>query len=343
MLGISHRSVGIASFILALAAATSAAWSNASGTYVDRDANAVAMLQLVQTSDGHVTGQLTVVEIDASGKLVDGNASVTGVIDGQVITLQIRPIFLLATATNYSGRVDSTHIELNGPVDAGTLSRLVLKRGEIFDFQAGSEELKSRSREIIQARAAHERMAKAETALHKFIEHIDKLISQMESFRKSVAANINLYSESQARYRTITAKMQAYLDRERNLAGDPKVAVARSQIAVSISQGEVAMDQAHVKFQAFNMPLLQDNRLIRTQLEESERECRGARNPTPSESVSTEQTPVNATCLRLIEAAKLYKESVKQIGTAHDQTEAAYSTEHQRQSAILSDANRLSP
>src|SRR5260221_10500281 len=86
--------------LMILIGSTSSSWSSASGTYVGKYDNAAIMLQLVETPDHHVTGQLTSFFVDANGTITDGNSSVTGAIDGQAIAFQVRELSLLSTPTN---------------------------------------------------------------------------------------------------------------------------------------------------------------------------------------------------------------------------------------------------
>jgi hypothetical protein len=300
------------------------------------------MLQLVQTPDGHVTGQFTVVTADANGRITDGNASVTGAIDGQNITLELRPISFLPVATHYSGTVDSARIQLSGAVEGGQLNRMALQRGQVSAFEAWSAQLRNHAHAHAQAHAAADRQAKIEAARRDLVARIDGLIRKMDSFGNTVARNINRYPATETRYRSITAKMNAYLDRERALARDPRAAVARSQIEVQISQGDVAMSQSQVEFENFNIPLKQSNDAIRSELAQTEPECEPAREPTRKEPVSQSEMRVVSVCLRLLDATKAYRPSVDQIRKAYEQAQAVYSEEHRKQGGILAEANRIS-
>jgi len=53
-----------------------------SGTYVGKGTNGAYLVQIVQTSDGHLTGRYAQVLLQAGGRLQEVNASISGASDG---------------------------------------------------------------------------------------------------------------------------------------------------------------------------------------------------------------------------------------------------------------------
>src|SRR5690242_14883386 len=63
------------------------AWADMSGTYVGRGPELVAMLQIVETSGGNLTGRYEVASLRESGKLEHTGANITGVRSGKFFVL----------------------------------------------------------------------------------------------------------------------------------------------------------------------------------------------------------------------------------------------------------------
>jgi len=69
-----------------------------SGQYLSKFTDGIGFLQLVETPDRHVTGQLETVTVDSNGKLDTKSVQVAGAVDGQNITLTLGESSLLSRA-----------------------------------------------------------------------------------------------------------------------------------------------------------------------------------------------------------------------------------------------------
>jgi hypothetical protein len=63
----------------------------------------------VQTPAGNISGQLTSITIDAGGNIIDGNATVVGVVDGSNISIELRPV---SGTIEKAGRRPAGHVSL---------------------------------------------------------------------------------------------------------------------------------------------------------------------------------------------------------------------------------------
>ena len=115
-------------------------WTNASGTYVGKAANAAFLLQMVETN-GRVTGRFEEIMVRPDGSLDETNAAIVGAIDRQTITLTAKPSGLLTDSTTASGTFDGNVVHLT---DASGFVLNLLK-SDAADFHSEVALLKGQS------------------------------------------------------------------------------------------------------------------------------------------------------------------------------------------------------
>lgn len=121
-----------------------------SGTYVDHDANSVILLQLTQTQDARLTGSWQIDTLDKSGAVKKTLWNVEGVVDGDKLTLSVKPN-LLTPQLNLGGTWNSDAIELNLPGGGASDGLTVhhLAKGSISDFDTSLKALNERGQTIV--------------------------------------------------------------------------------------------------------------------------------------------------------------------------------------------------
>jgi hypothetical protein len=124
-----------------------------SGTYVEggvwRGADNVSLIQLVETKDGHLTGRFQYFALQPDGKLIELNASVTGVRDGEMIVVEIKTTQLLSGSITASGTWHDPEIKLTGGANGFNIKLILTKSAEEI-FNAQVAELTRQAREINQ-------------------------------------------------------------------------------------------------------------------------------------------------------------------------------------------------
>ena len=125
---------------LALSIGVSAHSESISGTYVGKGNGSAFLIQLVQTSDGHLTGRYSQISLQPNGKLAETNAAITGASDGHTIALQIKPTEILAGTMSLSGTIDGSLLHATGGGYGNTLT-LNLSKSSEDEFQAAISEL----------------------------------------------------------------------------------------------------------------------------------------------------------------------------------------------------------
>jgi len=94
--------------------------ADVSGTYLASDPDMAMMLQLAESSDDRISGQLSFITIDSDGHVESKTAAITGAADGSAIKLTVQPVPLLPIGTALSGSRNSRgQLTLNGPAKDG--------------------------------------------------------------------------------------------------------------------------------------------------------------------------------------------------------------------------------
>jgi hypothetical protein len=330
--GWSRRLLIVCSFL----ALTNPAFADgASGTYVGKGTNSAFFLQIVETSDGRLTGRYEQILLEPNGKLDDTNAAITGAVDGQTIVVTIKPPGLLADSLTASGTLEGRMLHLTG---SNGLTLNLVKSDEA-DFRAQLAVLTEQARQMDAARAQQEAAQRRAKAEADYITHIHSLTEQMDAFTARADMHLKNFPPTEQRYRTITERMRAALARERTIYGDGQAAVARSQISISISQAEIAANQIHIEvggaYQNFDFtsgPLLRDSI-------DTAQGCHRAHADTAADPVPPGMAASNSACLSLLYSAKKFWDRTKALREAFARIESVWQAEHLEQENILQASN----
>jgi hypothetical protein len=114
-----------------------------SGTYVGKGVNSAFLVQIVQTTDGHLTGRYAQVLLQASGKLEEMNALIAGASDGHTVALTINPTELLSGSLSLSGTLEGSLLHLTGG-GYGNILTLNLTKIDEAEFRTQVETRPSR-------------------------------------------------------------------------------------------------------------------------------------------------------------------------------------------------------
>ncbi|AZD98618.1 hypothetical protein [Pseudomonas chlororaphis] len=111
-----------------------------SGSYVAKDSSSAELLQLTQAQDGKIVGTLQHIALKSSGGIETTKANVSGVADGESLTLSVSWVGL-PISRNLSGTVTASALELNLAGSAGTVVSAHFARGSVADFNSEAERL----------------------------------------------------------------------------------------------------------------------------------------------------------------------------------------------------------
>ena len=193
--------------------------SRISGTYVARDTNEVAMLELTQTKDEQITGSLNWIELSSDGSIHPQQESITGgTLDGDQLTLK----FGSALGATLTGTLKWNTIRLHSIGQNGDFQAAELHRGSPEAFKRYAEELKRRGQSIVMTSQAS-----------KQIPQIRQRIQAAEAWISEAELHAGRIPGAKDHYRSIEKKhASARQVRACNVGG-----VARGQLVVQLNQG----------------------------------------------------------------------------------------------------------
>ena len=305
-----------------------------SGKYLAKFSDGVLRMDLVKTPDNHVSGQLTIINLDSEGKVTQHNVNLNGAIDGNNVVLSSTTLGV--QVLSFSGTLAGNRLSLTSSDEPGVKT---LVRSELKDYQKEVDRLNAQSRQILAAKAAAIARVTAARAQRDLISQIDRIISQMQQFEAEADVHLNRFPGAEQRLHEITSKMSDYVNRERQLAGNPNAAVARGQLGIEINQASIATDQYQNSIGSLKSSLqthVQTITVVATNLEAA---CRSG---VPPGDLTSEQMEVRkAGCDRLFSADGPYREKLDAItrGLAH--VEQVYGEERRAQEGLVQTAQRF--
>jgi hypothetical protein len=308
---------------------------NISGSYLASDSGAVCWLQMVRTPDNHLTGQLATSFLKPDGHIEQTNATVNGAIDGENVTISGSGFLGLSEFT-LSGTQDRNTLTLTGaqPIP------ISFRRSTVAEFQSAESALNTRSQAILKAKADADAQQKMFEEQENFVATIEGLIAKMGRFDSEADLHLGRFPNAEKSYQAITAKMQTYIAKDRQLAGDPNASNQRAQISNALNQGTNLTEQMHNQGMSLEWSL-EGN--IKPNAEQSISLLKQCRSFVPSKTNLTETEVQNITsaCSRLESAYVPFREKYDAMvnGLAH--LEQVYQQERGVQEQLVQESSRL--
>jgi hypothetical protein len=291
-----------------------------SGTFVGKSESGVSLVQLVESRGGQLTGRYQDFALLPDGKTIGVNASLTGVRDGEVVVVTIKPTQFLSSNITASGTWRGRVLHLTGGSNGNNNIVLNLIRSDEADFRANVATLTRRAEQIGELRTRKEIVAR-----------IVELTKQMNAFTKSADDTLGGFAPTEERYKLITRTMKRALARARLIYGDGQAAVARNQIYVEINQAAIEAEQ-------INISVEMASRRFGTNVTPLVRGYHSLNQRCPANStvttVSSDQEELFTACQTMTESAKRFQRTVATMRSALSQIEATWRIEHQKQEKI---------
>jgi hypothetical protein len=311
-----------------------------SGGYLAKDQNTVCWLQLVRTPDNHLTGQLDASVLKPDGSVEQNSISVTGAVNGENVSLT-GSRFLGLENVMLSGTLQGNVLALTGTQGISTQAiPTTFARSSVTEYQRQVSELNARAQGIVRARVKAQEVARLNQARANFLAQIDQTIANMGRFDSEADVHLARFPGAAQHYQAITAKMAAYVQRERELVGNPNASVTRGQLSVAVTQGSIATDQMHLQGKSLETALQVDVKPIAEKVETLEQGCSTLAANTDKLSASQNQED-SAACERLTEAATPFRQKYDAMAAGLAHLEQVYQDEHGKQQQLLQEAERL--
>lgn len=320
----------------ALIAATLAGCSRSdiSGHYVARFSNGVYGLQLVETPDRHLTGQLDTVILNQNNKLEYTSFTATGVEDRGSVSLSFKQSGLLGAQLSGSGTMDGTSLSLTGNVNPGKVSTVNFTRASDQQYKTAINDLISAASNA----AAQKAEADARNALiakqNAFSGAGQNLVGRLQRFNSDADVHLARWPHTQEMYRQITAKMDSYLGMERQLVGNPNAAVKRGQIAVEINQVSLSTDQLHYDVMSVQNDFQTNISPLRDYIQKAKISCES------HNAITTSPKGAEA-CQDIARLSEPFQAKYAAFATGLVQLEQVYRTEHEKQDQLVRESERL--
>lgn len=339
--GMHFRLVSMASMV-AVCLLLSGCWGHdVSGKYIAKFTNGVYWLQLVQTPDGHLTGQFETLILGTDGKVEYNNLSVTGAADGDNVSLSLKPISFLPFTVIVSGTFYGNRLALTGGFTGAQPTTAVMVRSDVSDYQAQVNSLNAQSRSILTAKATAEAREAAAKEERDFIAGLDRLVGRMERFNAAADTHLGKLPAAEHRYQAITFKMGEYLNRERQLAGNQGTSMKRGQISFAISRGSFATDQVHAEVQSVQWNFQANAQPLMKLVTESEQSCHRAHRSTADNPVSPDAEAWNSACLKLLDADASYRQKFDAMAHILAHLEEVYQQERKNQNRLVRESQQI--
>jgi hypothetical protein len=311
-----------------------------SGTYVASSPDAAFLLQIVETTDGQLTGRYEDVALKPSGELADNNAALSGAVNGGTVVATLKPTELLSASITVSGTFDGKTLHLTGGGNSETL-RLNLVSGDEAEFQNQVAILTAKGNQI-KRMAADKAHADKQAKLQADAQgKAQDLINQTVSLTARLDAVPSWLAEAEAAFHTVTARMQAGLNKQLSIRGGNEAAVARWQISVDIQQAEIGASQLHEEINSARQQFEGKSAPILTKLATAVPGCNSIVGQTISTTgvADADVEAWKAKCAQILESAKAFQARVETTRRAFDQAAAVWDKEHRQQAQIVSTSN----
>jgi hypothetical protein len=259
------------------------------------------------------------------GSIDRKSAPITGAVDGENVTLSGSRLFGLETLT-LSGTLEGDKLTLTGAQP----TPMILTRSSLTEYQSQMAALDAKSQSILAAKAAAQSRQRTEDAQRNFVSQIDMLIGNMHRFDSEADVHLNRFPNVEKGYQAITAKMNGYVERERQLAGNPNASNTRYQLSNAATQASFVTNQVHYQGESLQSTFDNNVKPIAAEVTTFEQRCQPA-----------EADAIKAACARLVNAAPLFHEKYNAMVAGFAHLEQVYTNESKTQQALLQTASKL--
>lgn len=284
-----------------------------SGIYVASYKNGVAMIQLVETPDHHLTGNHMLVFVNTVDEVVTNSSDIVGAVDGSNISLGFSHGAKSITAVASGNNLRVIGLD-NNPT--------VFQKSDIDVFEKKVAIIKATSQSALARKAE-------EAKKSKFISDIDELNGSMVKLITVTDKIVQELNETENHLQNITKKMATALEDERRLAGNQSTNAAstRMQLVSSIMQGRSVTQRLHWDFDALQAQFRNKQQPTYSRATELETACQ------KSDGISV--------CNKFLQTLPLYREKYAITEKHFDAWMAVYQKEKSSQDRIFEHAQAI--
>jgi hypothetical protein len=219
---------------LLLVGTTACNASQVSGTYVAHSSTIAEMLQLTQTPDGQISGVFSYAELKSDGRVSSKQTPVSGTADAGQITLKFPGVLSFISGTSLAGTINRNAIHLQIVDSTGNVLSEAFERSSPSQFKTYADEMKSKGQGIVY-----------NTQLLNLAQKYRETVANAERWIANAEQHAERISNAKASYERIESQMKLLVAKERATSNS----VARSQISVAVTQGDIAGEQVDIQLQ----------------------------------------------------------------------------------------------
>jgi len=343
--------------VIAIVAAGMGAWyffgpgSDMSGTYIGKNANQAFLVQVVQGSNGQLSGFYEEAGLSADGGSVNqDNIPLTGQRDGKTFTITLVPgglAHFFVGSISLSGLYSGSSISLSGQGN-GFTANLDLVKGDASTYGTYVAGLNSQAQTVQNMRAqqaaaqqrlaAQQAVANEEAAAAQDLENrITNDLNLMASAPATVTTRLQQLGSDADKLRTETAKMQAALAREDALGGSQSG--QGGQISAEIQQANMTEADAIMSIHD-HLTGIEENGLpaLLDHVKAHDVTCEGLNATEANRGTFNGPEAELDDCIELENATPTLEREVGQLMDAYQNVFATWNTENGKQQTIIQDS-----
>jgi hypothetical protein len=225
------------------------------------------------------------------------------------------------------GAIDALLTTQFGPLSPGRCLQLAL---------SGTPPVPNQSAPRVHPLQAVQRQAQIEAAQ---VANLRKLTERLSGFTAKAGEMLSKFAPVEERYRFITQRMRAGLNREQSIYGNGQASVARGQISVAINQASIEANQLHISVESSYRDFDYNSGQLGHASMEASQNCQGARVVTATYSAPAGHEERNSACLQFFDAAREFQQRVADLRGAFNQIERVWAAERREQEEIVQTSN----
>jgi hypothetical protein len=296
-----------------------------SGVYVSHNAGEVNMLQLSQSPDGHLIGNLNSVSLNADGKIASNNWSISnGSFDGGELTL----VFSSSNfQRNMSGSKKGSLIRLNIIDASGNVQTAAFQRSSTEEFEKYANELKIKSQGIGMTKGFNSRT-----------QDMHGTVVNAEVWSQNAEVHSQRIPNAKTLFTQIEDKMRLLIGRERTTSDS----FARGKIAFAVGQGDFSAGQMDFQIDQTWDPIISDGSSLKSRMSNAQANCNGDHGGADQGSASSDvYNKWLAGCRELKAEKSKFDQLFEHILAARTDEKSFQVQAQSRRRALVNEANHI--
>jgi hypothetical protein len=289
----------------------STAHATISGVYVGASADAVQLLQIVQTPDGRLAGRLEQVDLTQDGTINDQTLALEGSADGDQIVLAPKSLLLSGNAASITGFVNGNLLDISWQGGHTTL-----KLADAYAFEAAVTGLKARSAIVLTARDAKSQAEARASRVQNLLAATQGLSDDVGALTRDLPAIQQRLAQTQAEYVRLQIDASHFRHRQAALNYTGALPVIAMNDGTKAQGATLDLEGLHGSVGVFHTDIMGRIGNAEHDLSSVRLSCRGL--------MVYGDASVQASCQEVEAKAAVLSDMRAQVVAAFDATEATY-------------------